>query len=169
MIASTFVCTLVALLVLSVRTYTRLKVVRNFGWDVSRAAQLSRSYDLFFSLPDADELRAQDCIMCLAMLLSVTVSTMVVIEACNGGGRHIGDVPSEIYMVGMKMNVIAQPICVFAVAIVKLSIGMALLRIAGHTSWRYLIITIMTIMGSWAFSSIFVSQTCETFHSNEQR
>lgn len=47
MIASTFVCTLVALLVLSVRTYTRLKVVRNFGWDVSRAAQLSRSYDLF--------------------------------------------------------------------------------------------------------------------------
>lgn len=40
---------------------------------------------------------------------------------------------------------------------VKISVGLALLRIVGHTTLRYIIIPIMAFMGAWAFSSIFVS------------
>lgn len=33
-IASTVTCTLVALVVLSIRNYVRIRIVRSYGWDV---------------------------------------------------------------------------------------------------------------------------------------
>lgn len=62
-----------------------------------------------------------------------------------------------MYSQGMEMNVISGPIYVVAVATVKVSVGLAL-RIEGHTAYRYLVMTVMIIMGSWAFLIIFVSR-----------
>lgn len=96
--------------------------------------------------------------MCLAMLLSLAGEGIIIAEDRYGAGRHVGDIPPAMYSEGMKMNVISGPIYVVAVATVKVSVGLALLRIAGHTAYRYLIMTVMIIMGSWAFLSIFVSR-----------
>lgn len=96
--------------------------------------------------------------MCLAMLLSLAGEGIIIAEAHYGAGRHVGDIPPAMYSEGMKMNVISGPIYVVAVATVKVSVGLALLRIAGHTAYRYIVMTVMVIMGSWAFLSIFVSR-----------
>lgn len=95
--------------------------------------------------------------MCLAMLLSATETSLIVAEMHYGGGRHVGDIPPDIYAKGMEMNVISEPIVAVGIAVVKISVGLALLRIVGHTTLRYIIIPIMAFMGAWAFSSIFVS------------
>lgn len=95
--------------------------------------------------------------MCFAMLLSVIGEGLVIAETHHGGGRHVQDVPADVYTEGLKINTLSMPVYAVAIATVKISVGYALMRIAGHTSWRYLIMTIMLIMGSWAFSSIFVS------------
>lgn len=94
--------------------------------------------------------------MCLAMSLSAAESGLVVAESRYGGGRHRGDVPPAVYATGMEMNVISGPI----VAVVKLSVGLALLRIVGHTRVRYFIIPIMAVMGAWAVCGFFVSTSC---------
>lgn len=155
-IAAALACTTVALLTLMARLYTRLVVVHSFGWDVSQTNPCLSMY--FFESKLTKHL--QDSFMCGAMLLSISIAILIILEAYNGGGRHVGDVSTEVYEMGMKINIITEPICVIAVTAVKLLIGMALLRIAGHTAWKYLIGTIMTVMGCWGFSSVFVSFIC---------
>lgn len=93
------------------------------------------------------------------MLVSRAGEGRIVAEAHYGAGRHVDDIPPAVYSEGMKMNVISG-IYVMAVATVKVSVGLALLRISGHTAYRYLVMTVtgMVIMGSWAFLSIFVSR-----------
>lgn len=91
------------------------------------------------------------------MLLSLVGEGLVIAEVHYGGGRHVEDIAPNIYTTGLKMNFLGEPVFAVAIAMVKISVGYALLRIAGHTKWRYLIITIMIVMGSWAMSSIFVS------------
>lgn len=100
--------------------------------------------------------------MCLSMLLSLAGEGRIVAEAHYGAGRYVDDIPLAVYSEGMKKNVISGPMYVMAVATGKVSVGLALLRIAGHTAYRYLVMTVMVIMGSWAFLSIFVSRatTC---------
>lgn len=95
--------------------------------------------------------------MCFAMLLSVIGQGLVIAQTRYGGGRHVQDVPADVYTEGLKINTFSMPIYAVAIATVKISVGFTLMRIAGHTSWRYLIMTIMLVMGSWALSSIFVS------------
>ncbi|KAG6359417.1 hypothetical protein INS49_012938 [Diaporthe citri] len=89
------------------------------------------------------------------MLLSLAGEGIIIAEAHYGARRHFGDIPPAMYSEGMKMNVISGPIYVVAVATVKVSVGLALLRIAGHTAYPYLVMTVMAIMGSWAFLSNF--------------
>lgn len=95
--------------------------------------------------------------MAVAMLLSLAGEGIVLVEVHYGAGRHLGDISTENFVAGMHMNVISQVIYVVAVATVKLSVGASLLRLAGHTAWRYLIVAVMIIMGLWALSSVFVS------------
>lgn len=94
--------------------------------------------------------------MCAALVMSLAGEGLVIAEVHYGGGRHVGDVLPDDYQKGMKINVLSEPVYVVAIATVKLSVGSMLLRIAGHTSYRYLIITVMAIMGTWAISSVFV-------------
>lgn len=96
--------------------------------------------------------------MCFAMLLSLTGEGFVIAEICYGGGRHVEELGPEVYTAGLKMNTLSTPMYVVAISVVKISVGCTLMRLAGHTRWRYLIMPIMITMWLWAFSSIFVSQ-----------
>ncbi|ROW00760.1 hypothetical protein VMCG_06495 [Cytospora schulzeri] len=129
MMVVSLTCTIIALVVLVLRVLVRLKILRNFGWD--------------------------DAVMCLAMLFSVAGTGFVTASAYYGAGRHIGDIPPAMYTKGMEMNVISEPIIVVGVAVVKISVGLALLRIVGHTASRFFIIPVMAVMGAWAFCSFF--------------
>lgn len=66
----------------------------------------------------------------------------------NGGGRHIGDVAPAKYSRGLHYNFASQPTYLWAILIVKLAVGLALLRIA---TIRFYKTTIHTIMGFMLF------------------
>lgn len=101
--------------------------------------------------------------MCFALLLSLTGKAFIISEVVNGGGRHVGDVALKTYQIGLEIIILSQPMYAVAVCVVKESVGAALIRIAGPAQkthmkiYRGVVITIMTIMGCWAFASIFVS------------
>lgn len=82
------------------------------------------------------------------MRQSIAGEVMVIFEVKNGGGQHIGDVPQTTYIRGMLYNFVTQPTYLWAICIVKMSVGFALLRIAVDKGWR---ITIQSIMGFMMF------------------
>lgn len=86
--------------------------------------------------------------MCVALLLSLAGEGITIAKAHYGAGRHVGDVSPAMYSQGKKMNVISGPIYIVAVVTERVSVGLELLRIAGHTANRYLVVTVMVIMAS---------------------
>lgn len=101
--------------------------------------------------------------MCFSMIMSLAAAGTVIAEVHYGGGRHIGDIPPSAYILGMEMNVLSGLFYVIGLAAVKVSVGFSLLRIAGHTRWKYLVIVIVTTISCWAFSSVFVSTSFYLF------
>lgn len=57
----------------------------------------------------------------------------------------------------MKLNFISQPLYLFAICFVKLSVGFSLLRIASTQVYRNLIIGIMGFMLFYIVGCFFVS------------
>lgn len=98
--------------------------------------------------------------MIFAMALAWAGQGIIVPEVSYGAGRHIGDVPADEYMIGMKLNFITQPIFLIAICVVKLAVGSSLLRIASTKFYKYLILSIMGFMAFYTVGCFFVS--CDT-------
>ena len=96
--------------------------------------------------------------MVLCMALAWAGQGAIFGQLSHGAGQHIGDVDPDIYMVGMKLNFISQPIFLIAICVVKLSVGCALLRIASTKFYRWLILSIMGFMTFYTIGCFFVSQ-----------
>lgn len=96
--------------------------------------------------------------MCLAMLLSLAGEGIIIAEAHYGAERHVGDIPPAMYSEGMQNE------RGFRVDIRRRGCNCKSVRRAciaenwGHSAYRYLVMTVMVIIGSWAFLSIFVSR-----------
>lgn len=97
--------------------------------------------------------------MILSMALAWAGQSVIFGQLANGAGRHIGDVDPDIYMKGMKLNFISQPIYLIAICVVKLSVGCALLRIASTKFYRWLILSIMGFMAFYTIGCFFVSHS----------
>lgn len=69
--------------------------------------------------------------MLFAMLLSATGMLLIIPEVQNGAGRHIYHLKESVAILGLKINFATQPIYLWAIAMVKVSIACFLLRIAG--------------------------------------
>lgn len=109
----TLAMTALAVIVLGTRVYVRTVMIKSFG-------------------PD-------DILMTISTAMAVVLAAVIIVECKNGHGRHIGDVPPERYMVGLKYNFISQPVVFVCTNMVKLAIGAALLRIAATRFWKSLI------------------------------
>jgi hypothetical protein len=95
--------------------------------------------------------------MVTALLFSWAGQGLIFGETAHGAGRHVGDVDPIVYMIGMKLNFISQPIYLLAICIVKLSVGSSLLRIASTKFYRVLILSIMVFMAVYTIICFFVS------------
>ena len=69
---------------------------------------------------------------------------IIIPQVYYGAGRHIDQIPIDDIHLALKLNFITQPIYLFAICIIKLSIGLFLLRIATETMYRRMIIGIMS-------------------------
>lgn len=126
--ATTFVVSLATVTVIA-RLYVRFLIIRNTGWD--------------------------DWFMVMAITLAWAGQGVIFGQVAHGAGRHVGDVDPAIYMIGMKLNFISQPIFLVAICIVKLSVGSSLLRIASTKFYRVLILSVMCFMAFYTVGCFF--------------
>lgn len=94
--------------------------------------------------------------MVMAITLAWAGQGVIFGQVAHGAGRHVGDVDPAIYMIGMKLNFISQPIFLVAICIVKLSVGSSLLRIASTKFYRVLILSVMCFMAFYTVGCFFV-------------
>ncbi|KAL5584033.1 hypothetical protein FOVSG1_015384 [Fusarium oxysporum f. sp. vasinfectum] len=128
-LAATALIIALSTIVVLARLYVRIFVIRNTGWD--------------------------DGFMILSIALAWAGQGVVFAQLANGAGRHIGDVDRAIYMTGMKLSFISQPIYLIAICVVKLSVGCALLRIVSTKFYRWLILSIMGFMAFYTIGCFF--------------
>lgn len=95
--------------------------------------------------------------MLFTMMTSLAGYALIVVELMHGGGRHRGDVDPEDYAFGVKINFITQPIYLYAICFVKLSVGATLFRIATTKFYRHLILSVMAFMLFYTIGCFFVS------------
>ena len=68
---------------------------------------------------------------------------IVIPEVYHGAGSHIEYVDPKDFQQAFKLNFITQPLYLFAICFVKISVGFFLLRIAVRPFYRRLVIGIM--------------------------
>ncbi|KAK9775286.1 hypothetical protein SCAR479_07962 [Seiridium cardinale] len=102
--------TLLALITVCGRLYVRLRMVHMFG--------------------------ADDWVMISAMTLSLAGLGVVIPEVMNGAGRHTAYLDPETNRLGLKLNFITQPIYLWAIPLVKVSVGLFLMKISPNLLYR---------------------------------
>ncbi|KFY57146.1 hypothetical protein V496_06536 [Pseudogymnoascus sp. VKM F-4515 (FW-2607)] len=119
------------------RCYTRIFIVKSFGFDDYSAAA-AWTYNILFML----------------------YSTFAVSGVHNGTGQHAVDIPDDVLPVGLKWWWACEPAYILTCMALKLSIGIFLLRIAVVKTHKIIIWTviIVTEIYSTFFFLIFVLQ-----------
>jgi hypothetical protein len=64
---------------------------------------------------------------------------VIIPEVMNGAGRHIAYLDPAKASVGLKLNFVTQPIYLWAITIVKISIALFLVRIAPNKFYKRLL------------------------------
>ncbi|OOF95097.1 hypothetical protein ASPCADRAFT_515605 [Aspergillus carbonarius ITEM 5010] len=127
-LAATSITTIVALLVVLARIYVRVFVIQNAGLD--------------------------DYIMVLTMALSLSGWAVVIPEVIYGAGRHTVYVENTA-TIAMHLNFATQAIYMWAIGLVKVSIGLFLLRFAPRRSYKIFIWVVMVIMALYTIICFF--------------
>ncbi|KAK7990463.1 hypothetical protein PG990_014743 [Apiospora arundinis] len=123
----------VTLCIVLLRLWVRLRLVRQLGWD--------------------------DFFVVAAMVLLFAEMMIIIPEVHYGAGRHFQYIqPPENVAVGLHLNFATQPMCLVALMLTKVSVGVFLLRLAPTRNYRVLIhaIVAFTVLSSTAgFLTVF--------------
>ncbi|KAI1468298.1 uncharacterized protein F4812DRAFT_458730 [Daldinia caldariorum] len=117
--------TLAALIVVCARMYVRLRMIHSMGID--------------------------DYIMLASMLLSLVGLAIVIAEVHYGAGRHAAYIDPDVNRVGLKLNFISQPIYLWAIPMVKCSVGFFLLRISQSAFYKRVLYGTMVFLMAYTF------------------
>lgn len=73
------------------------------------------------------------------------VEMMIIIPQVSlGAGRHVQYIhPKENVVRGLHLNFVTQPLCLIALCLTKVSVGLFLLRLIPFSRFRYLVIGII--------------------------
>ncbi|CDM27850.1 hypothetical protein CBS147339_4409 [Penicillium roqueforti] len=137
---ATAITTFAALFTVLARFYVRIFLIRNVGWD--------------------------DYTMALTMLLSLCGFAIIVPEVIYGAGRHMIYV-QETSVKAMHLNYATQGIYMWAIGLVKVSIGLFLLRFAprkGYKVFIWVVIVLMTLYTAICFLTLIFE--CSDIRSN---
>lgn len=118
-IIATAITTFIALILVLARFYVRVFLIRNVGWD--------------------------DYIMALTMLLSLCGFAVIVPEVKYGAGRHMVYV-QETAVTAMRLNFATQGIYMWGIGLVKISIGLFLLRFASRKGYKIFIWIVIGVL-----------------------
>nr|ALM31974.1 decarboxylase_GME4319 [Daldinia eschscholzii IFB-TL01] len=117
--------TLAALVVVCARIFVRLRMIRSMGID--------------------------DYVMLAAMLLSLIGMGIVIAEVHYGAGRHAAYLDPEVNRFGLKLNFVSQPIYLWAIPMVKVSVGFFLIRISPSIFYKRVLQGVMIFLMAYTF------------------
>ncbi|KAI9754809.1 MAG: 3-isopropylmalate dehydrogenase [Chaenotheca gracillima] len=125
--------TVVALMMVSLRLYVRIRIVRKVG--------------------------ADDFAICVAMIFALVAWACVVVAVSHGSGRHAIYVDPSDLSEGLKFNFITQPLYLWGTTAVRVSISLFLLRVfpKSLTKFRRLLWAITGFLMLYATSSFLAS------------
>ncbi|KAJ5383993.1 hypothetical protein N7517_001904 [Penicillium concentricum] len=110
----------ISIVTVSLRSFVRLNIIRAFGWD--------------------------DALMVAALILFILLNVCGIIGTMNGVGHTRSDFTStEIYKKALMWWWLGQMLYVWASAVAKISIAVALLRLAVEKSYRVILWSIIVI------------------------
>ncbi|KAF2721221.1 hypothetical protein K431DRAFT_224704 [Polychaeton citri CBS 116435] len=116
-----------ALFMVIVRIWVRIKITANLGRDDYCAA---------------------------AAMFVMFVEMMVIIpEVVYGAGRHVQYLDHDTNIKGLHLNFVTQPLCLIALCLAKVSVGLFLLRLAISRNyirfiWCVIVFTILSTLGN---------------------
>lgn len=146
LLAATGTVTAVAILAMCARLWVRVVMIRQVGWDdwlmVSAMVSLA-----FISINIVEE------ILTLAQVMSVVGLGIVIAEADYGAGRHAAYLEPARESYGLKLNFVSQLIYLIGVVLVKMSIGVFLLRLTPSTFFRRFIWGMQIFMGLYTLAA----------------
>ncbi|KAL7275529.1 hypothetical protein RUND412_001513 [Rhizina undulata] len=93
-----------------------------------------------------------DWTMLLATSTSIALSAITILEVRYGAGKHIQDIPPDVFKHGMMLNFISQVLSICAIAFVKMSICLFLLRLATKPIYRRICYGILIFTGLYNLS-----------------
>lgn len=79
---------------------------------------------------------------------------IVIAQVHYGAGRHAAYLDPEVNRFGLKLNFASQPIYLWAIPIVKLSVGFFLLRISPSVYYKRILQGVMTFLMAYTFVSL---------------
>jgi hypothetical protein len=79
---------------------------------------------------------------------------LVIPEVINGAGRHTAYLDPAKATVGLKLNFITQPVFLWAITTVKISIALFLLRIAPNKTYRKILWGVIIFLLVYTFASM---------------
>lgn len=89
--------------------------------------------------------------MIFAMCMSMVCQGMVIGEIVHGAGRHEVYLSPDEFMTMKKINFVSQPFFLWTAAIVKISIGLFLRRIAPNRLYRILLTGVIAFITIYTF------------------
>ncbi|EED15870.1 conserved hypothetical protein [Talaromyces stipitatus ATCC 10500] len=128
-LAAVSITTGAALVVVLTRLYVRIFMVKNIGLD--------------------------DCFMALTMALSLSGWAVIIPEVRNGAGRHRVYLDQEVAVTGLHLNFVTQAIYLWAIGLVKISIGLFLIRFVPNKSYKIFIWTVIAMMAIYTTICFF--------------
>ncbi|KAM0323157.1 hypothetical protein ACHAQA_009007 [Verticillium albo-atrum] len=117
-----------ALVFVVLRIWVRVKLIRQLGWD--------------------------DYCMMAAMAVIFAEMMVIIPQVGYGAGRHVQYIKPESNIVkGLRLNFVTQPLCLIALCLTKVSVGLFLLRMTPSAKFRYfiwgtIIFTILSATGN---------------------
>lgn len=115
------ILTALSVVVVGLRFWVRQKLIHQVGWD---------DYCILAALVKFHSIH-QWCIPTNACKLVLVVEMIVIIpEVGYGAGRHAQYIqPSSNIVEGLHLNFVTQPLCLIALCLTKVSVGLFLLRL----------------------------------------
>ncbi|RNJ59498.1 hypothetical protein D7B24_002504 [Verticillium nonalfalfae] len=107
-----------ALVFVVLRVYVRVAIIRQLGWD--------------------------DYCMIVAMAVMFAEMMVIIPQVGYGAGRHVEFIePKSNVVEGLRLNFVTQPLCLIALCLTKVSVGLFLLRMTPSARFRKFILGVM--------------------------
>lgn len=79
---------------------------------------------------------------------------LIILQVQDGAGQHVDTIEHDDNITGLRLNFVTQPLCLIALAVVKVSIGILLTRLTTSSNfkrfiWGTIIFTILAFVGNF--------------------